>query len=39
MHAKGIDPEAIGLARVADGDVTGHAFVETEAGKQAEGAR
>src|SRR5215472_10359708 len=37
MHAKRIHPEMVGALRIARGDVPGHAFVETELGKQAEG--
>jgi len=36
MHTKGIDPEMIRSRRIACRNVSGHAFVETEFGKQAE---
>ena len=36
VDAERIDPEAVGVLRVADGDVAGDAFVEPESGEQAE---
>ena len=38
VHAEGIDPEMIEVFGVAGGDVSGDAFVESEAREQAEGA-
>src|SRR5215469_4658558 len=37
MHAKRIYPEMVGAFGIARSDVPGHAFVEPELGKQAEG--
>src|ERR1700730_11029649 len=38
-HAEGIDPEMIEVFGVAGGDMSGDAFIESEARKEAEGAR
>ncbi len=38
VHAEGIDPEMIEVFGIAGGDVSGDAFVESEAREQAEGA-
>jgi hypothetical protein len=37
VHAEGIDPEVVGVFGVADRDVAGDAFGETETAEEAEG--
>src|SRR5580704_3976964 len=37
VHSEGIDPEMIGAFGIAGSDVSGYAFVESEARKKAEG--
>jgi len=37
VHAKGVDPEMVEAFGIAGGDVSGHAFIESEAREQAEG--
>src|SRR2546425_12270723 len=39
MLAVGIDPEMVGQLRIASGDGSGHALIESETGKQPEGSR